>query len=163
MGIRSSVIIVIVVKQGMVAFVLTKTPLKERKPRMIPKEEDWMDKREVPDLFHHRHGMLTLADLASFWKRFAHVLNKGRGCWSDHTNCHEFHVEASVPGCNFHVHVESYWDGSDFHNRFIVWADKRLNFNSETFEEIIKELSGRNVGSKRKSKPTRLLNDSMKT
>jgi diadenosine tetraphosphate (Ap4A) HIT family hydrolase len=131
---------------------------------MIPKEEDWMNKREVPDLFpSHRYGMLTLGDLASFWKRFAHILSKRRGSWTDHTNCHQFHIEATVPGCHFHVDVESYWDGSDFHNKFIVWADKRLNFNSERFEEIIKELSGRSVGSKRKSKPTLKASDSMKT
>jgi hypothetical protein len=130
---------------------------------MSAKEEDWVDKREVPDLFpRFRQGFLTLADLASFWKRFAHVLNKGRSCWTDHSRCHSFHVEATVPGCNFHVDVKSYWDGSDFHNKFIVWADKRLNFNSERFEEIIKDLCGR-VGPERKSEPTLKASDSMKT
>jgi hypothetical protein len=103
--------------------------------------EDWVDKRDVPDLFGpHLFGMLGLDQLSKFWKRFIHVLNMGGGTYSDHTNRYYIHLEGFMRGCDFHVIIESTWNGAQFENKFQVWADKRHNYSREAFEKVIEAL-----------------------
>jgi len=110
-------------------------------------EEDWVDKRDVPDLFGPHHiGVLGLDQLAKFWKRFMHLLNTGGGMYNDHTNRYYIHLEGFTPGCHFHVIIASSWNGANFENEFQIWADKRHGYSREAFEKVIEALRAPSKG-----------------
>jgi len=103
--------------------------------------EDWVDKRDVPDLFGpHHYGVLGLDQLAKFWKRFNHLLNKDGGMYNDHTNRYYVFLEGFVPQCHFQVIIASLWNGATFENKFEIWADKRHGYSPEAFEKVIDAL-----------------------